>query len=170
MMVLSEPITLRFTSSMAWPSEEQASSGYSCLTSGPEPLRRLSLRTSMARAKYCTGHLSFQHSGSANGSVIGMTVRSSTTTLGRPWRPRCPLIAVLGEPGPRIDEKSARGDGVILIHKEDSEHNPVCLLGVTSGAPKLTEATPLDSRSFVVTRKAPSCLISRSGFPALCRS
>src|ERR1035438_7717660 len=49
----------------------------------------------------------------------------SSTTPRRHRRPCCLLIAVLVERGPRIDDKSAKRLGAILIHKEDSGHHPV---------------------------------------------
>src|SRR5712692_1167190 len=70
MMVLSDSSTLRLASSMAWPSAEHTSSGYSRFTSGTELLCRLSLRTSMVRTKYCTWNLSNQHSGSVPRSAV----------------------------------------------------------------------------------------------------
>ncbi len=70
MRVLSDSSTLRLASSMAWPSAEHTSSGYSRFTSRTELLCRLSLRTSMVRTKYCTWNLSYQHSGSVPRSAM----------------------------------------------------------------------------------------------------
>jgi hypothetical protein len=67
-MVLSDSSTVRLASSMAWPSVEHASSGYSSFTIGTV-LRGTSLRASVVRTKYCTWNLCLQHSGSVPRAV-----------------------------------------------------------------------------------------------------